>query len=413
MPNHSFLFVDDDPLFGDLMRHFADEAYPGAQVVSLEDASAVAEICASRNFECVVFDHHLPGISGFNAATDLRREFPYLPIVMVTGSGDEMLAAAAFKGDLNDYVAKSRLSAQTMRQAIEHAITVMAQKRIIDAQREELERKVVDEGKANKALALANQILENNEAALEALVMERTAALRTEINTRRIMATAIAHELNQPLAAILAFLQALTLLAERDDTSPAVLNTIADLSRRAGSQAIRAGDILKLLRNSIIRDNTARTEEDIGTIVEEVLAIELADAKGLDVTFRFNEPKSRTRAVVKRTQIRQVLSNLIQNAVEAVSGTDVREVTVTLFRDQETKVVRVDVADTGPGISPEMAEGLFMPFLSNKPNGMGIGLSISREIVEEHQGVLTTKPNPAGGAIFSFVLPIGNLPVSA
>ena len=266
---------------------------------------------------------------------------------------------------------------------------------------------------ANKALALANKILGNNEAALEALVTERTAALRTEINNRRIMATAIAHELNQPLAAISAFLQALTLLAERGDTSPAMLTTILDLSQRAGTQTIRASDILKLLRNSIMRDDSARTDEDIGTIIEDVLATALVNAEGLDVRFKFNGSTNRASAVVNRNQIRQVLSNLIQNAVEAVSGTDLREVTVSLVNDQETAVVKVDVADTGPGVSPEMTDGLFMPFLSNKPHGTGIGLSISREIIEEHQGMLTTRPNPGGGAVFSFALPIGELVVTA
>ncbi len=266
---------------------------------------------------------------------------------------------------------------------------------------------------ANKALAAANKILGNNEAALEALVTERTAALRTEINNRRIMATAIAHELNQPLAALSAFLQALTLLAERGDISPAMLTTILDLSQRAGTQAIRAGDILKILRNSIMRDDSARTDEDIGTIIEEVVATAMADAEGLDVTLQFNRPTSRVSAIVNRTQMRQVLSNLIQNAIEAVSGTDLREVTVSLLNDQGAEVVRVDVADTGPGISPEMTDRLFMPFLSNKPHGMGIGLSISREIIEEHQGKLTTRPNLGGGAIFSFVLPIGELVVAA
>ena len=266
---------------------------------------------------------------------------------------------------------------------------------------------------ANKALALANKNLGNNEAALEALVTERTAALRTEINNRRIMATAIAHELNQPLAALSAFLQALTLLAERGDRSPAMLKTILDLSQRAGTQAIRAGDILKILRNSIMRDDSVKTDEDIGTIIEDVVATTMADAERLDVTLKFIGPTSRTSAVVNRAQIRQVLSNLIQNAVEAVSGTDLREVTVSLLNDQENKVVRVDVTDTGPGISPEMTDRLFMPFLSNKPHGMGIGLSISREIIEEHQGKLTTRPNSRGGAVFSFVLPIGELIVAA
>ena len=406
MARPSFLFVDDDPLFGDLMRHFADEAFPGARVVSLTDASAVAGLCARRSFDCVVFDHHMPGVSGFDAAAALRRAFPYLPIVMVTAAGDEMLAVSALKSGINDYIPKARLSAQSMRAVFEHAIETMSLKRIIDARRIDLEREVVDSNYANKVLARANEILQINEAALEALVEQRTAALRDEINTRRVMATAIAHELNQPLAAITNYLSGTVRLAESAEVTVATMAMIADASRRAAGQAVRAGELLRLLRNSITRDDSVMTDEDIGVIAAEAIALASAGGDGLATIFKLDNAAEGIAAKVNRLQIRQVLTNLIQNAVEAVSGSDRCEVETSVYFDPAIGLLNISVADTGPGIPPEQLEEIFMPFVSNKPNRMGIGLSISREIIEQHHGKLTTRPNPEGGAIFSIELPI-------
>ena len=270
------------------------------------------------------------------------------------------------------------------------------------------ESQLHDSEDANRILAEANEVLVINEVALEKLVAQRTTALRAEINTRRIMATAIAHELNQPLAAVSSYLTGVALLAERGDTTADTLAMIAEGSRQAAKNAVRAGSILKLLRNSITRDDTAVTVEDIVPIIEETLAAAAVDANGLDITFGFDRSVTGMSAMVNRTQIRQVLANLIQNAVEAVTGMPRREVIVTVGKDPASRLLTIEVADTGPGIPPEQLKGLFMPFVSNKPHGMGIGLSISREIVEQHGGRLTTRENPAGGALFSLVLPLGD-----
>ena len=117
-------------------------------------------------------------------------------------------------------------------------------------------------------------------------------------------------------------------------------------------------------------------------------------------------------AMVNRTQIRQVLANLIHNAVEAVTGMARREVMNSVSNDHATGLLTVQVADTGPGVPPEQLAGLFMPYVSNKPHGMGIGLSTSREIAEQHHGKLTTRANPGGGAAFSFVLPLREAPAA-
>ena len=107
--------------------------------------------------------------------------------------------------------------------------------------------------------------------------------------------------------------------------------------------------------------------------------------------------------LVDKIQIQQVLHNLIRNAVEAMQETSRRELTIaTRQLDEET--VQVVISDTGPGVAPEIAEQLFRPFVTTKRQGMGVGLSISRTIVESHEGRLWTEPNPDGGSIFRLTL---------
>jgi C4-dicarboxylate-specific signal transduction histidine kinase len=112
--------------------------------------------------------------------------------------------------------------------------------------------------------------------------------------------------------------------------------------------------------------------------------------------------------LVNRVQIQQVIVNLIRNAFEAMVDQEPRKVTVsTRALDDET--IEIAVADVGPGIPYEIAGRLFEPFVSSKRDGMGLGLSISRSIVEAHEGQLKADPNPAGGTIFRFTLPSGGV----
>ena len=230
-------------------------------------------------------------------------------------------------------------------------------------------------------------------------------ALAEEINTRRVMATAIAHELNQPLSAVSDYLSGLAMLAETGEANDATLAKFAEISRRAATQAVRASDILKMLRNSITRDDTSRTDEDIGLIIKETISVIFLNTDNREVAIKFDQPAVRMGAIVNKTQIRQVIANLVDNAVEAVSGMDRREVTITIRRDPLEQLLEVDVADTGPGLPPEQVPHLFRPYTSKKPHGMGIGLSISREIIEGHNGRIWFLTNADSGATFCFTLP--------
>ena len=213
------------------------------------------------------------------------------------------------------------------------------------------------------------------------------------------MASTLAHELNQPLTAIASYLSGAKRLLERGgDTA-----MMRDAMEQAANQALRAGHIIKRLREFVARGEGDRQIEDLRNLVEEAAALALVGAKetGVKVTFSF-APEAGL-VLVDRIQIQQVLLNLMRNAVEAMQEVEQRELDIStrLVGDGMAEIL---VADTGPGIAPEVASRLFQPFTTTKTHGMGVGLSISRGIVEAHGGHLTTEPNPGGGTIFRLTL---------
>jgi anti-sigma regulatory factor (Ser/Thr protein kinase) len=132
---------------------------------------------------------------------------------------------------------------------------------------------------------------------------------------------------------------------------------------------------------------------------------DLAVRRALGVRTVFNFDDGGRSVLVDRVQIQQVLINLLRNAVEAMRDSDRRELTVSIAEAEDGGLVALEVSDTGPGVSQEVVEQLFKPFVTTKPGGMGVGLSISRRIVEAHGGELTMRRNEAGGACFRMTLP--------
>ena len=215
------------------------------------------------------------------------------------------------------------------------------------------------------------------------------------------MASTLAHELNQPLTAAASYLSgARRLLDGGRSQDVAVARNAID---SATEQTLRAGQIIKRLREFVARGESDRQAEDLRQLTEEAGALALVGAKeaGAHVTFRF-DPTAQF-VLVDKIQVQQVLLNLIRNAVEAMMETARRELKLETRR-LEDGMVEVVVADTGPGIAPEIADRLFTPFTTTKRHGMGVGLSISRTIIEAHGGRLWAEPNPGGGTVFHLTL---------
>jgi two-component system sensor kinase FixL len=215
------------------------------------------------------------------------------------------------------------------------------------------------------------------------------------------MASALAHELNQPLSAIANYMKGSRRLLE--DSSDERSGMLRDAMDKAAEQALRAGQIIRRLRDFVARGESERRVESVKKLVEEASALALVGAKDQGVRVRFQLASASDLVLADKVQIQQVLLNLIRNAVEAMEGRDRRELVISTASaaDDMTEFI---VTDTGVGIAPEMASQLFQPFVTNKRNGMGVGLSISRTIVEAHGGQIVAEPNPAGGTIFRFTL---------
>jgi two-component system sensor kinase FixL len=160
------------------------------------------------------------------------------------------------------------------------------------------------------------------------------------------------------------------------------------------------------MRDFVSRGETEMQAESLAKLVEEASALALVGAKHHGVRVRFNLSPDADSVFADKVQIQQVLINLMRNAIEAMAeaGSPQRELTVTTV-PAEGGMVETIVTDTGPGIAPQIAAQLFQPFVTTKRHGMGVGLSISRTIIEAHGGELRVEPNPGGGARFRFTLP--------
>jgi two-component system sensor kinase FixL len=215
------------------------------------------------------------------------------------------------------------------------------------------------------------------------------------------MASALAHELNQPLSAISNYLKGSRRLLEGDGDERAT--TLRDALDKAADQAIRAGHIIRRLRDFVSRGESERRVESIIKLVEEASALALVGVKDRGIRVQFHFGPGIDLVLADRVQIQQVLLNLIRNAMDAMEATQIRDLSIAVEPIGDAHV-RVSVADSGGGIAPEIAEQLFQPFITTKRQGMGVGLSISRTIVEAHGGRIWAEPNAGGGTVFHFTL---------
>lgn len=234
---------------------------------------------------------------------------------------------------------------------------------------------------------------------------EQNATLRDELahvarlGTLGEMATGLAHELNQPLAALQLYAgSALQLLSPAD---PAPLTS---LLQKISDQSLRAGEIIRRMRNFIGRGNQRLTAANLDRLIHDVLQMLESNLRHNRIHLDYRSAPRLPLVDLDVIQIQQILVNLIRNAVESMSSAERRILTITTSR--ESSNVRISVADSGAGIDPQVAPHLFEPFQTTREQGLGLGLAISRTLVESHGGTISAAPNPDGGAVFSFTLPI-------
>jgi len=215
------------------------------------------------------------------------------------------------------------------------------------------------------------------------------------------MASTLAHELNQPLAAIANYLKGARRILDKpqSDMKPLVREALD----KATEQSLRAGQIIHRLRNFVARGESERKSESLSKLLEEASALALVGAKDQGVRVRFELDAVRDLVFVDKVQVQQVILNLIRNAIEAMAESPKRQLVIASGEAAE-RMVEIRVADTGSGLAPEVAQRLFQPFFTTKQHGMGVGLSISKTIVEAHGGRMWADANPGGGTVFHLTL---------
>lgn len=240
---------------------------------------------------------------------------------------------------------------------------------------------------------------------------QRTRDLQTELmHVQRLAimgetSAMLAHEINQPLAAANNYLSVLRRHLEAG--APDKATPMAD---RVQQQIHRAASILGKLRRFIEKRESERTLEAPEMLVDDAITL-LGTIDGT-VELRTDIGSRLPRVLVDRVQIQQVLVNLMRNAIEAMQASPRHELLLSVSAT-DNGAIQISLADTGPGLTQEVAERLFQPFVSTKSGGMGVGLSICRAIISSHGGRIWAEPNTAGGTTFNFVLPAAEERVAA
>ncbi|MBO9518318.1 MAG: PAS domain S-box protein [Porphyrobacter sp.] len=220
------------------------------------------------------------------------------------------------------------------------------------------------------------------------------------------LAQSLTHELNQPLTAIASYMEASRDLLDHADLDRTMLREALD---DAATQAVRAGRIIRRMRDFVMEGETEKGVESIADVVDEVTVLGQFGPAAKNVHLQLNLDPSMDRAVIDRTQIHQVLQNLIRNALEVMQRSPVQRLEIC-SRKVDEGTLRLTVADSGPGLAPGVRERLFEPFYTTKRHGMGLGLPICRAIIESHGGKLWAGPSHLGGTAFHFTLLTGTIP---
>jgi two-component system sensor kinase FixL len=334
----------------------------------------------------------------FNAAA--VRQFGYAP-EEVTGRNVSMLMPSPYQEQHDGYLSRYLKTGETR---------IIGRDRVVVGRRRDgstfpmtLAVGEMRSGGKTYFTGFIRDLTEREETAAQLQAVQGELARLARLNELGEMASTLAHELNQPLSAITNYVQGSARLLEKGGQENA--QRARDALVETGKQALRAGDIIRHLREFVTRGDTEKQPEDIKKLIEEAGALALVGSRERGIKSVFDFQAEQGLVMADRVQIQQVLINLMRNAMEAMRDSESKELTVRT-RVIESGMMCIEVEDTGPGISEDIAAQLFQPFMTTKPGGMGIGLSISKRIIESHGGQISVDRNVAGGATFSFTLPL-------
>jgi two-component system, LuxR family, sensor kinase FixL len=335
-------------------------------------------------------------VQSFSAAAE--RLFGHKPSAVI-GKNVSMLMPSPYREEHDRYISRYLATGEKRIIGIDRVVTGQR----MDGSTFPMKLAVgeMDSGERRYFTGFIRDLTERQETEHQLKELETELARLSRLTAMGEMASTLAHEINQPLSAISNYLQGCGRLLESVDhpNVPKIRDALAETTK----QTLRAGHIIRQLREFVARGETERRPENLSKLVEEASALALVGAPEEGVKPRFSFESHTNSVLVEKIQVQQVLLNLMRNAIEAMHDCGQKELLVAT-KAVDGDMIEVSVADTGPGISEEIADRLFQPFVTTKPAGMGVGLSISKRIVEAHGGEMWAEPNPGGGTVFRFTL---------
>jgi two-component system sensor kinase FixL len=317
----------------------------------------------------------------------------------VVGKNVSMLMPSPYREEHDRYISRYLATGEKRIIGIDRVVT--GQRKDGSTFPMKLEVGEMGSGSGRYFTGFIRDLTERQETEHQLKELETELARLSRLTAMGEMASTLAHEINQPLSAISNYLQGCGRLLESVDhpNVPKIRDALAETTK----QTLRAGHIIRQLREFVARGETEKRPENISKLVEEASALALVGAPEEGVKPRFSFENLTNSVLVEKVQIQQVLLNLMRNAIEAMHDSARKELLV-VTKEVDGDMIEVSVADTGPGLSDEIADRLFQPFVTTKPSGMGVGLSISKRIIEAHGGEMWAEPNPGGGTVFRFTL---------
>ncbi|HKA33944.1 MAG TPA: PAS domain S-box protein, partial [Candidatus Binatia bacterium] len=266
-------------------------------------------------------------------------------------------------------------------------------------------------GSGRQVLGASTDITKRKETELQNQDLRGELAHVSRISTMGELAASLAHELNQPLTAILSNAQAALRFLGRESVD---LAEVREILQDIVQDNSRAGEVIRRMRALVKKEKLEFVTLDLAALIRDVATLLHSDAILLNVEIVIETDDDLPPVVGDKVQIQQVVLNLLLNAFDAMKESPRNERKATIRTEAYGRMVKVSVRDTGPGLTPEKRARLFQPFYTTKLQGLGMGLSICRSIVEAHQGHLWADANPMWteanptrrGAVFSFTLPI-------
>jgi len=259
------------------------------------------------------------------------------------------------------------------------------------------------DGRPARMMGASIDITERKRSELEIVRQRNELAHLSRVTTLGELAGSLAHELNQPLTAILSNAEAAQMFLEND---AADLVEIRKIMGDIVSANKRAGEIIQRLRSMLEKEELTRRPLEINDVLQEAINLVRSDLVGHGVMVDVISADGLPQITGDRVQLQQVLINLIFNACDAMAGNAADDRKLVVRTDAHDGTVRIAIIDSGCGIPADMLERIFDSFVTTKPGGMGLGLSICRGIIAEHQGRIAAENNPDRGACFRIILPV-------